>query len=72
MTMVRTGYPPVYRPRAVVMEDIVTIDGQLVQKVALTGPDGRINIALYTMEQESDGSWRIDGCALERGEDLGA
>ncbi len=72
MAMVRQGYPPVYRPQSVRFDDLVTMDGRLVQRVTLIGPDGRPVVALYTMEHESDGSWRIDGCALTKSDDVGA
>jgi Domain of unknown function (DUF4864) len=64
MEMVRQQYEPVYRPRSVTFgESIETPDGVL-QRVFLTGPDGRSWIAAYLAERQSDGSWRIGGCAL--------
>lgn len=63
MAMVRTGYPPVYRPRSVDFTDLVEEDGRLVQKVELIGPDGRPALALYTMVRGPNG-WLIDGCML--------
>lgn len=62
--MVETGYPPVYRPREVEFRDIVIRDDLIVQKVLVVGPDGRPVMALYTMELQPDGNWRIAGCAL--------
>lgn len=64
MNMVRTGYPPVYRPRNAAFLDIVTIRGQPTQRVLLTGPDGNDVIAHYFMERQPDGTWLIDGCVL--------
>src|SRR5713101_1670657 len=64
MRMVRTGYPPVYRPRSVAFGDIVTVDGDIVQRVELIGPDGAPALALYIMQRQPDGSWRINGCVL--------
>lgn len=64
MAMVRGGYQPVYRPRDVAFRDLLRFEGQLVQTVALVGPDGRRVLALYPMEQQVDGSWRIAGCQL--------
>jgi len=43
-----------------------------VQHVELTGPDGAAAEALYFMERESDGSWRIDGCMLTKPDQVGA
>ncbi len=64
MRMVRTAYQPVYRPRSVMFEDITTIQGFPAQKVLLLNEDGRLVRALYLMQKQSDGSWRIAGCYL--------
>jgi ketosteroid isomerase-like protein len=69
MAMVRNGYQPVYRPREVRFGDLVDLDGALIQKVYVTGPDGRRALALYVMERQADGSWRINGCMLAEPED---
>jgi hypothetical protein len=45
-------------------------DGRIVQRVELVGPDGARELALYTMEREPDGSWRIDGCQLTASDDV--
>ena len=70
VTMVETGYPPVWRPRDVQFGAIEDRDGRIVQKVELIGPDGAPALALYTMERGPDGVWRIDGCALLPSEKL--
>ena len=62
--MVRNGYAAVYRPREVEFRDLVTIEDIVVQQVLVVGPDGRPQIALYTMERQADGVWRINGCTL--------
>ena len=64
MSMVRHGYQPVYRPRSVVFGDALAVDGDVVQEVAVIGPDGGPALAQYTMEREADGTWRIAGCRL--------
>lgn len=64
MAMVRSGYAPVYRPRSATFGSLVEIDGRTVQKVHLIGPDGKPALALYYMEREADGTWKIDGCQL--------
>ena len=69
MAMVRQGYAPVYRPRDVRFGDLVDVEQTLVQKVYVTSPDGRQVLALYSMERQSDGSWRISGCTLTEPED---
>lgn len=72
LAMVRRGYQPVYRPRSVAFGPLVVLDGQTVQKVELIGPDGAGTTALYFMEHEADGAWRIKGCVLTASQSLGA
>ncbi|MBI1779526.1 MAG: DUF4864 domain-containing protein [Proteobacteria bacterium] len=72
MAMVRGGYRPVYRPRDVQFRDIVDYQGQLTQRVLVIGPDGKPVMALYMMEQQPDGSWRINGCVLTETDDTSA
>jgi hypothetical protein len=69
MDMVRQGYQPVYRPQVFEFREIVTLHGQLTQKVHVVGPDGRPVTAFYPMTQLPDGSWRIDGCYLQAPEE---
>jgi ketosteroid isomerase-like protein len=71
MAMVQHSFAPVYRPRSVHMGEVVMRDGLLVQRVELVGPDGRDELALYTMEKQPDGTWRIDGCQLTKPDTVG-
>ena len=66
LEMVRTSYPAVYRPKTVKFEAPQLVDDVVVQLVRLTDADGRTWIALYPMQREPDGTWRIDGCQLAR------
>lgn len=64
MEMVRSSYRPVYRPSAIEFDDLSESDGVIAQRVHLVGPDGKPRTALYIMERQPDGSWRIAGCVL--------
>jgi hypothetical protein len=64
--MVRTGYPVVYRPRSVQFDDPVVAQGVVLQPVRMTDAAGVAWIALYPMERQPDGVWRINGCQLVR------
>ena len=64
MSMVQRGYPPVYRPQTVQFLDLVESGGRPLQKVQVVGPDGLPVMAVYTMELQPDGMWRIAGCVL--------
>lgn len=72
LAMVRSGYQPVYRPRSATFGQTITDQGRLVQRVEVVGPDGHSALALYFMEKEPDGTWRIDGCVLTESEAVGA
>ena len=72
MAMVRTGYAPVYRPRSAEFLDLNTSARGPVQEVLFIGPDGVPVIARYYMEQQPDGSWRINGVSLHQTDDTTA
>lgn len=72
LQMVRRGYAPVYHPRRHSFGALVTLDGAIVQKVQVLGPDGVPALALYVMEKQPDGSWKIGGCMLTESQDVGA
>jgi ketosteroid isomerase-like protein len=65
MAMVRNGYKPVYRPQSFRF-GVAEVDGlgRTVQHVVIVGPDGKTYEALYTMERQPDGTWKIAGCVL--------
>jgi uncharacterized protein DUF4864 len=65
MEMVKRGYKPVYRPQQFSFGEAGTDPlGRPVQHVTIVGPDGLTYEALYTMERQADGTWRILGCTL--------
>ena len=64
LDMVRRAYPAVHRPRTVEFTGLRLGEGGIVQEVELVGPDGALQLALYSMERDAAGTWRISGCAL--------
>jgi len=64
MAMVKSGYQPVYRPQSVTFGQIVETDRGVLQQVFVTGPDGKNYVAIYSMERQPDGTWKINGCSL--------
>jgi hypothetical protein len=66
MSMVRNAYQAVYRPREVEFRDLVPVEGRWTQRVLVVGGDGVPVVAEYVMERQPDGTWRIDGCVMER------
>lgn len=72
MGMVRKGYAPVYAPRNYAFGKTGSTNGNAIQQVFVTGPDGRNWIAVYTLEHQSDGSWKINGCFIQPDKGEGA
>jgi hypothetical protein len=72
MTMVRKGYAPVYAPRSYAFGKSGSTNGNALQQVFVTGPDGRNWIAVYTLQHQPDGSWKINGCFLRPDKGEGA
>ncbi len=66
LTMVRTGYMPVYRPREVQFRALLEDRAEPVQPVLLVGPELEVVTAYYVMQRQADGTWRIDGCVLRQ------
>jgi hypothetical protein len=65
LAMVKQGYPQVYRPQSFnFTEALIDPLGRPAQKMTVVGPDGKSYIALYSMEKQPDGTWRISGCTL--------
>lgn len=62
--MVKTQYSPVYRHRLALFSGPEVIDGTTIQVVRLADRDGYVWLAVYRMQQETDGNWKIDGCQL--------
>jgi hypothetical protein len=72
MSMVKQAYQPVYRPRDVEFRTLSVEGNTISQDVFLVGPDGQPVIARYTMQQQPDGTWKINGCYLTQAPDLSA
>ena len=64
MGMVRNGFQPVYRPKSRAFEALRDTATGPEQDVRLTDAAGEEWIAIYSMEQQPDGSWKIAGCRL--------
>lgn len=68
MQMVQNGYLPVLRPGNYAFGQTDALpDGRFVQEVLIRAPDGSDWTAVYFMEQQEDGSWKVDGVNLKKG-----
>jgi len=64
LAMVRDGYAALLVARYAEFLEGAVIDGAVIQPLRLVGPDNSVLVALYTMEKQRDGRWRISGCVL--------
>jgi hypothetical protein len=62
--MVAHSYAPVYRHKSFEFGEARAADGKIAQQVHIVDTDGVPWEALYTLEQQGDGSLKISGCVL--------
>ena len=67
MSMVRQGYPVVYRPASVAFLKPEWVDDKLLQRVQMTDGAGAPWMVVYELERQTDRSWRIAACVAARG-----
>lgn len=66
MDMVTNGYMPVRRPQSYTFGKVEEpTSTSIIQQVLITGPDGKEYEAVYTLELQPDGTFRITGCSLK-------
>jgi hypothetical protein len=64
MSMVQSGYAPVYRHKSFEFGEARAEGDWVAQRVHIVDEDGQGWEALYTLEQQADGSFKITGCTL--------
>jgi hypothetical protein len=65
MGMVTKGYAPVRKPQSYAFGKSEQMGpSRIVQQVLVHGPDGKDYEAVYTLELQPDGVWRITGCSM--------
>lgn len=65
MAMVKGGYQPIYRNSEHRFTELETDSlGRPAQRVVLRGLDGKSYEAIYAMEKQADGSWKIAGVVM--------
>jgi hypothetical protein len=62
--IVRDSYAPVYRHKSFEFGEARVADGKIALMVHIIDADGVPWEALYTLEQQDDGSLKISGCML--------
>jgi hypothetical protein len=64
MAMVRNSYAPVWRHKIFEFGEARASDGKIAQRVHIIDAEGVPWEALYTLELQPDGSYKITGCVL--------
>ncbi|MEZ5811213.1 MAG: DUF4864 domain-containing protein [Rhizobiaceae bacterium] len=72
MNMVTRGYQPVWKPRAYSFGKSIEEGMKITQQLMVTGPDGKDYEAVYTLELQGDGTYKITGVSLRSAQTLGA
>ena len=72
MSMVKNGYQPVYRQKSISFGEITGNADRPVQHVTIVDMNGKLWEALYTMQKQPDGTWKISGCILVQVPGVGA
>jgi hypothetical protein len=64
LQMVQQAYAPVYRHKSFEFGEARSADGRIAQRVHIVDDNGEAWEAMYTLEQQPDGSLKITGCSL--------
>jgi hypothetical protein len=64
LAMVQTAYVPLVTARYTEFLEGAVIDGNVIQPLRLVAADNTVQVALYTMQRQKDGRWKISGCVL--------
>ena len=64
LRMVRNGYGALLDARYTKFLEGAIIGGNTIQPLRLVLTDDSVLVALYQMEKQKDGSWRIAGCVI--------
>jgi hypothetical protein len=64
MQIIKNDYDPIYRNHDPIFAPAEVIDGNTIQIVRLADRDNVVWIAIYKLERDHGGNWKIQGCEL--------
>lgn len=64
MAMVHLGYQALLTARYTEFLEGAVIEGLVIQPLRLIDADNSVRVALYTLERQPNGAWRISGCRI--------
>jgi hypothetical protein len=66
LTAVAAAYAPMHRHRSVEFGPAAEQNDMVAETVIFTDDDGQVWTALYKVEKQPKGGWKISGCALAK------
>jgi hypothetical protein len=72
LSVISAAYGPMHRHRSVEFGPEAQQDDEVAETVIFTDEDGQVWTALYKVEKQPEGGWKISGCALAKSDQLGA
>ena len=64
IAMVRAAYSGLLTARYTEFLEGAVIDGAVIQPLRLVDADNTVRVALYIMQRQENGTWRIGGCQI--------
>jgi hypothetical protein len=64
LRIIKERFRPIYRHQLAIFSAPELVAGHTLQAVRLTDGNSSVWLAVYHMEREPDGSWKIAGCKL--------
>ena len=64
LAMVRKSYPAIYRPASTAFLKPEGHYSQVIQRVQMIDASGSAWLAIYSLQQQKDKTWRITGCSV--------
>jgi Domain of unknown function (DUF4864) len=62
--MVRNRYTPIYNPRDVKFLTPSIVQGRIMQGLQFLSDENQLFLAMFTVEKQSDKTWKIKACEL--------
>ena len=64
LRLIKEEYGPIYRHLVVIFSAPQALGDAIIQIVRLTDRESRVWLAIYNMQRDMTGNWKIDGCQL--------
>ena len=64
LRIIKEEFSPIYRNLMVIFSRPEVMGDSTIQIVRLTDSHSRVWLAIYSMERDTAGAWKIDGCQL--------